>query len=220
MLINGRISPFVAFAPDDKAGAGGDAGAGQDPNAGVQDPNASNNGGTGQDSKTGSITDLEQAKSVIEELRKENAKHRKEGGTFKSELEKAQAKLKEIEDANLSESEKLKKQVQELLAKDAESNRRLVDSKILVAASKAGFADPQDAIALIDRSALGENEKDLEEAIKAVLKSKPYLAKATDGGGQGAGTNTGNPAGGAGAQLDQQKISRARLLFPSIAKRG
>lgn len=210
MLQFGKHSPFVALAPDDAAGGG--AGSGQDPTQTGSGDGTAGSTSAAQDAK-GAINDLESAKSALAEARKEAAARRKEASDLA-------ARLKAIEDKELSETEKLKRELEALKASNASAGKALQDSKILVAASRMGFANPEDALAFVDRAGLGDGLENLDDALKAVLKSRPYL-KAQGAGGSGAGQQqaTGNPAGGAAAQLDQQKADRARQLFPFLGMR-
>lgn len=155
----------------------------------------------------GGIEDLESAKAALAQARREAAARRKEA-------QELAARLKQIEDAQLSETERLRREAEELRARAQEAERRMLDARILVAASKLGFADPNDALALADRSAIGEDGSGIEDALKAVLKAKPYLKGAQP---QAAPQSVGNPQGGAGGRLDQSKAERVRALFPFLS---
>lgn len=162
--------------------------------------------GTGRE-PAGGIDDLESAKAALAQARREAAARRREA-------QELAARLKAIEDAQLSETERLRREAEELRARAQEAERRMLDARILVAASRLGFADPEDALALADRSAIGEDGAGIEDALKAVLKAKPYLrAQAREAAPQAVG----NPQGGAGSRLDQAKAERARQLFPFLS---
>lgn len=175
----------------------GEPGAGQDPNAGIKD--------------------LESAKAALADVRKEAASYRTEKAKLAKELEEARAQLKKIEDAQLSETDRLKKELEEAKAQAEAGRKAMQDSRIVVAAAKLGFADPNDALAFIDRSGIGDDGAGIDDALKAVLKSKPYLKAGAQGqqGGQGAG----NPQGGADAANQANKVERAKSNFPFLQTR-
>jgi regulator of replication initiation timing len=120
---------------------------------------------------------------------------REEFKTLKAELEAIKLKA---EREKLSETERLTAERDELKAKLAQAeqtaNERALKGDIILNAAKLGFNDPADAWAMIDRGTLGDN---IEEALTALAKSKPYLLKTTPTT-QAASTapkaSTGNPA--------------------------
>lgn len=108
------------------------------------------------------------------------------------EIEAALKKAKDFEEAQLSEAEKLqremeaaKKSAAEATAAAtqamAEANEMLLKAAVMTAATGAGFNDPADAWLYIDREAIkpaeGGGYEGLEDAVKAVSEAKPYLVK-------------------------------------------
>jgi len=173
-----------------------------------QEPETAGGAQTGQEPGVG-IQDLESAMTELKRVRAEAAARRREAAELA-------AKLKTIEDAQLSETEKLRRELEESRRAAQDAARVMLDAKLLVAASKLGFADPHDALALVDRSEIGADGEGIDDALSAVLKAKPYLrAQAQSAPKQAAG----NPAGGAAARLDDSKHERARQLFPFLATR-
>jgi len=73
------------------------------------------------------------------------------------------------------------------------ANQRLINAEIKIAAQAAGFVDPADAVALIDRTNLTIDDAGVvagaKEAVEALSKAKPHLV--------GTGKPAGSP-GGAG----------------------
>lgn len=106
-----------------------------------------------------------------------------------AELEEAEAKRK---GEQLSEKEKLEAAIAEkekaIAAKQAELDRAQTEmveirtrNAITLEASKQGFADPDDAYTLADKSGveIGKDGKitGVKEALEALAKAKPYLLK-------------------------------------------
>lgn len=129
------------------------------------------------------------------------------------------AKLQEIEDAQKSAEEKLQEQLTALQqqTEKAKADRRdaVLRSAIVAAAAKAGMTDPADAYSLLDKSKIEIKDDDtvtgIEEAIKALVESKPYLVKSAPGRQTPAPTSPTNPAGNAGGDnLDWHPLRQKR----------
>lgn len=104
-----------------------------------------------------------------------------------TELEKALAAQKEAE-------EKGKKALET-------ANQRLINAEIKIFAVDAKFVDPDDAVALIDRSGIqiDENGKitGVKEAVEALAKAKPHLiGEGKPGGSPGSAGNGERQTGG------------------------
>lgn len=111
---------------------------------------------------------------------KEAAKAKKEADEkAKTELEKAQEAVKKAETEKKAALET--------------ANQRLINAEIKLAAQAAGFVDPADAIALIDRAGVKVDDQGnvtgVKEAVEKLAKDKPHLI------GQG-----GKPSGSPGSQ--------------------
>ena len=93
------------------------------------------------------------------------------------------------------EKEKAAREKAEADSKTAldKANQRLINAEIKIAAQTAGFVDPADAVALIDRTSLAIDDAGVvtgaKEAVEALAKAKPHLV--------GNGKPAGSP-GGAG----------------------
>ncbi len=119
--------------------------------------------------------------AYVRDLRKENA-------TYRKQAEEAQARLKEIDDAQKSELQKATERAEaaERRADEAQTAHRdaLIRSAVLVQAGQLGYADPEDAYPLL--LARGErvetNEQgeptNVKKLLEDLLKAKPHLAKA------------------------------------------
>lgn len=127
----------------------------------------------------------------VKELRDEAAKWRTELRQLQKNHEAAQKKLKEIEEEELSEKERLEKRLDEreqelndLQARYREHRLRNATERL---ARKVGFSDQaaEDAYALVDLAGVTEDDDGqfagLEKALKDLLKAKPYMAASTNG---------------------------------------
>lgn len=123
----------------------------------------------------------------VKELSDENARRRHEAKRLADELAEAKAKLKEHEDADKSETEKLSGQVAELkdqVAQLIKVNQELSIKNAFLADKKHNWRNPDSAMKLIDLSEV-EVAKDgtitgLDKAIKALAESDSYLLEQTD----------------------------------------
>ena len=146
---------------------------------------------------------LESAEKRIGELNKESEKHRKQADEWQK------AKQAE-EDAKLSETEKLKKQLDEVnAAKESvlkTANDRLVSAEIKSKSDK--FIDPDVVLALVDRSKITVKDDGTIEGVTAALdelaKNKPILLKQPQGSKVGAS----NPGATGANESPQQKHER------------
>lgn len=128
-----------------------------------------------------------ESKKALEELQKLKEADEKRKHDEMTVQQKAEADKKKAED----EAAQLRKDLQEERVKNA-----------ILAAAK-DFVDPQDAYAMIDRDLI-ETDKDgkvtgVEDAIKALVKAKPYLVGETNaqvfdinGGSKGKGSKGAN----------------------------
>ena len=152
--------------------------------------------------------DAERAKALI-------AKLRLEAKSGKKALSDAHKRLKEREDADLSETEKLRRELADLkLAreKDAMERQALRDEQAIYEAAVAHQAvKPRLLMRLIDRSEIEHDDDgkptNAEALVKALLKDEPYLKG--ESGPQGV---PGSPksAGQPGLQ-DRVKEAREKL---------
>lgn len=106
------------------------------------------------------------------------------------ELKKAADELKKLQDAQLTEQERQKKELAEaqqaradldakLKAKELEVQGVLIRAEVRVQAAKLGFANPDDAYALADLGAVKVSEANeisgVDKALEKLAKEKPYL---------------------------------------------
>lgn len=148
---------------------------------------------TTETGKDGQPFDAARAQSTIDALRNE-IKNLK--GTSK-ELDAAKARLKEIDDASKSETERLASKATEAEQKLAAAEQRAADLALQItverAAGRLGFHDPDDAYRLIDRRAVELDDdgepKNVDALLTALAKAKPHLVKA-DGDGKTAPAGT------------------------------
>ncbi len=125
---------------------------------------------------------------------------RKEAAGYRARLRELESKLKADEDAKLSEQEKLQKRLKELeqLTESQEKALRAATTEyeVKLAAARLGIVDPEAAWKLLNVSDLEFDEsgkpKNLENALKELIKNKPYLA-GTVARNAGAGSGSRSP---------------------------
>jgi hypothetical protein len=133
----------------------------------------------------------------LEEARQDAARYRKKAGTLESEKKAA-------EDAKLPEQERLLKRVADLERLNSTYEQERQDWRTREAVTRSavrlGFADPVDAFALVDRSALefadDGTPKNTDRLLADLLRAKPYLAGGTRPMGSFDGGVRGQPAKG------------------------
>jgi hypothetical protein len=184
------------------------------PNPGEGDPPKGDEPPTGKDGKP---FDAERAQRTIDQLREEV----KTGKATAAKLAAAEAKLREIEDANKSETERATARAAEEEQKRIAAEQRAADLVLRLTvertATKLGFHDPDDAYRLIDRKAVEMDDEgeptNVEALLKDLAKAKPHLVKADDTKKAERGTpGTPKPNGKAptGAEKTQEEVNRLR----------
>jgi hypothetical protein len=120
----------------------------------------------------------EWAQKLVRDTREEAAKHRVNA----KDRETLAAKLKAIEDAQLSETEKAKNRVTELeTALNAEKSARkqaLIEREIAMNARRLNLVDEEAALRLLDQNKIefdGDNPKNIATLLEDLVKAKPYL---------------------------------------------
>lgn len=150
------------------------------------------------------LAELERARAALKQANNESAGRRKK-------LDDYEAAEKKRQEATLSETERLKAQLaeaqQQMSLAEQTAQRHLMRSALFVAASKANFANPEDAWQLGDLSTLTVDDdevKGADEVIKVLVKAKPYLVRAA----AAAAPNTNATSGrGSSAPADEKKIA-------------
>lgn len=157
-----------------------------------------------EESDEGSI--IEGSETWVRRMRKENQRYRQQlrdaEARLKS-LEGVESKLKEIEDAEKSELEKLQEQVaaaeQEKVTALERANSQLVRAAVIAEAASQGAVDPDVIVALVDRGEIEVDESGEvaghQEAVAQLLEAKPFLRK------------SGSPAGPGGGGIRESKDS-------------
>lgn len=124
--------------------------------------------------------------SELESLRVALRKANAEAAERRKRIEQLEAAEKRKADAQLTEIEQAVKRAEDAEAKlqatQAAMRDRAVRHAVEIEASKAGFADPSDAIALADLGAIvydddTGNVTGADAAVKALAKVKPHLLK-------------------------------------------
>ncbi len=178
---------------------------GQVPNESGQEPRTDQQGAAGAQGQEPERFDAE----YVRKLRAEAADYRKR-------LRELEQKVQEHETAKLSETEKLQKRLAELERQQAtyqrERQERTLKYEAMLVASKLGIVDPEAAYKLLDLTRIEFDEdgtpKNIEQALKELLKAKPYLAAQQ----QATSIASTNPARSASTQAETPEQKRARLL--------
>jgi len=163
---------------DEKVEQQGDGG--QDPGAGSEQMPEKQTPTREETPKQKLFTQADMEYEIGQRLKREREKY----ADYK-DLQAAAAKLKEIEETQLSETERLQKKLAELeqakgqaetLARDT-----AVRSAVIAAAAKLNFNDPNDAFALIDVSQIQFDDegqvKNAEALVEKLAKDRDYLLK-------------------------------------------
>lgn len=171
----------------DGSGDGSSGGAAQGQAGGAGDP------GTGGDQGAGRSS---------EEIEADLARTRREAKARREENEALQKKVKDLEDRDKSETDKARQQAAEAQQRAEAAERRAAEREIRYTIESAArdlhSVDPEAVV----RFLAGEIEPDgkgnvdrgeVEKAVKALLKRKPYLAPAGSNGGGGSAGSPANP---------------------------
>lgn len=153
-------------------------------------------------------------RSYVEGIRAEAAK-------WRLQLRETEAKLSELQKAQMTDIEKAQTVAKEAEAKARELETNLQKERfrnaVLSKATRAKFADPEDAYRMIDPETVKidddgtPNTQSLEGALNRLIKDKPYLLATTTGGGDG---------GPRGQTNDQQQIERVNAIANQIQAKG
>lgn len=180
-----------------------------------------NGGGEGQGEETGKPAEGE----TVSKEEYERLKARMSAAD-KSTAE-ALKKVKEYEDKDKSETERLTGQVEELSKTNetlVEENKRLRFDNAFALQSKHSWQDPEIVLGLVRSHELVTVEEDgtvkgLDKALDAIAKSKPFLLK---DGSEGSGdSGSGGPSGsntGSGKKNDPAKMDAdaLRKKYPAL----
>lgn len=182
---------FVHFYPEDTGSGGsdpnpegGDGGSGSgtpdpvnQPPAGTPDPQA----GDGDRGDSETITKL-----------------RSEAAGYRTKLREAEARVKELEDAEKTDLEKAQSQVQDLNEQLTTMELRVRRSVVSAIAGDVGIVREarSDVAELLDWSKIEDptDEKAVEKELRSLIKEKPYLTGGVAGGADG------GAGGGKGSQ--------------------
>lgn len=139
---------------------------------------------------------------------------RAEAAKYRREAKAAQEKVKTFEDRDLSEQDKALKEANEAKQRAEQAEAALKHERltgaITRAASKAGFADPDDAVALIDQSKVEYDDDgkpaNIDTLTTDLLKRKPHLKGQTaTGGALTNGSRSGNAREGSTETPEQRR---------------
>lgn len=137
----------------------------------------------------------------------------------KAELASSKAELQKLQDAQLTETQRLAKDKERAEAERDQLREDLRDKvnryEVQLQANKLGIIDPEAAVKLLDWSSLEYGEdgapKNVEAALKALLVAKPYLAAQAAPPAPGATNPARNHSQGKLTQADIAKMSPAQI---------
>lgn len=210
----------VIGAEDPPEGGTGNEGEGGEGEGGDGGEGGEGEGGSEKEKQT--PEDTAGLKSALEKERKANAdKDRELRRLQKAEEDRANAEKTEVQRAK-DDAEKAKSRSERLAAGFLSEK---LNNAIRVAANKANFHDPDDAIMAVDRDMISYEQDDedpakvtidkktIESAVKKLATSKPHLIKT--------GTDDGGPTGsqfGGGTRGSKKDADEAALRekYPAL----
>lgn len=174
-----------------------DDGTGNDPQGGTTEP---------QQQPKQEPFDPVRAQATILKQREAEAAAKADAKAAREEAKGLAAKLKEYEDKDKSEQQKLQDKLAEVEARALTAEREAQDARVRTAiersAAKMQFNDPEDAFLQINRAALDfesdgtPKEKSLQDALESLAKAKPYLVGGAPGRGKAdQGSRRSSPSG-------------------------
>jgi ATPase subunit of ABC transporter with duplicated ATPase domains len=158
---------------------------------------------------------IEEWESLYEKERKDRQEANREAQALRKRANELELLEKKRRESEMTELEKHQERVKELELENERVKKSAQDTRILLAATRLGFNDPKDAIALIDRNEISEDEKNLDDLLKTILKSKPYLGK-TDS--KIPNRESSNPGGGIDQVFSMEQTEKSRRLFPTLKR--
>lgn len=183
---------------------GSGAGTGAAPPAGTNTGGGTEGGTPGGSGSANAGGEGGQVKTFSEEYVKEL---RAEAAKYRTEQVKTAARLKELEDAQLSEQEKLTKRLKELEDTNSSLQAGIRRSSIESAATAAGALVPTAIVGMVPGDA-----EDVTAAVNAIKKQFPQLFKPAVGGTADAGGGT---SGGGKPANDMNAILRGAAGIPT-----
>jgi hypothetical protein len=144
--------------------------------------------------------------------RSELSKANKEAQKYRTELREVQAKLKEFEDLGKTEQEKLTARATDLESRLEDREIELAEYRVRVLAPEAGITRDaaKDAFALLDLDRITDpnDDEQLLEALKDLVKTRPYLRGTREGADGGAGSTGSEDFGSDMNRLIRQAAGR------------
>ena len=150
-----------------------DADAGQDATSPDDDTDGPDDGGDGEDALG------PKGQKALDALKADRKRIKRERDKEREAREALEAKLAELEQANMSENERREAEAEARgFQKAVEKHRDTALRRLVKAVAMPRFADPDDALHLLDLSELDPDDDDgIEEALSDLLARKPHLAK-------------------------------------------
>jgi len=169
------------------------------------------------DTATDEVDDDTSADLDPEALKRELAKARNQAAQYRSQAKKAQEERDAAKNATLSDQERVLKERDDLKAENSQLKAATtavqLEKSTVAMASRLGFQDPEDAYALVDRSAIVIDDAgkatNLEELLKGILDAKPYLGRGQQP--TGGGTSNPGPRTAPAGKLDMNSVLREKF---------
>jgi hypothetical protein len=190
-----RLRPIAGGAPDDDSDDDDDSDEGDD--SGPDDDDSDEDSEDDQDDDSDEDDDQDdddddepltkKERNELNRLKREESERRKKDKAEKKRRAEESGKWKEHAEESEKRADKAEEDAETAKTELARFKREINVSKI---ARKLKFNDPDDALAFLSEDAADGDEKQVEKALKKVLKEKPYLkgsggSRRTRGGGGG-----------------------------------
>lgn len=176
ILDSGRVVwPMMGAAPDDEDNDEGDA------DDADTDEGEDNDGDSDADNKSAAT------KAQDKKLTEENARRRTENKSLRTTVAELTTKLKEFTDKDKGDLEKASESVQELTTRTEKAEQKAAELALqnaFLADNSFKWRNPKAALRLVDLSKVEIDDDGevtgLNDALKALAKSDPYLLNAGD----------------------------------------
>jgi hypothetical protein len=211
------VPVYRAFGaqPDDGDTTSGDEGSTGDSGEGGTD-------GEGTDSNDGSGTDANGGTVSKEEYERALARMKAADKNAADALKK----VKEYEDKDKSETERLSSEVEDLKKVNeglADENKRLKFDNAFALQSKHSWQDPEIVLGIVRNHEAVSIDDDgtvsgMEKALDAIAKAKPFLLKTEEGGGDSGPTGPSGSSTGSSKKNDPSKMDEdaLRKKYPAL----
>jgi DNA repair exonuclease SbcCD ATPase subunit len=151
-----------------------------------------------QEAEEGAREGGPESKALSEETAR---KLQSENRSMRERLKQAETKVADFEKQSLTEKERLERDLADRDKKLADANQELRDLRTRAIAAEVGFIDPELAGPLLDWDRIDDpdDQREIKQALREIVKRKPHLVHARDGADGGAGRGQ---RGGSGSDMN------------------